>query len=87
MRSFQRRETLDPVPGSIVATLRRIDVAAGAEARYLDQLPQLLDALRDCRRACSSRPGRRSFVRSRVSAAPLYGIDAWLSWPGSIFAI
>jgi Fic family protein len=50
MRSFQRRETLDPVPGSIVATLRRIDVAAGAEARYLDQLPQLLDALRESAR-------------------------------------
>lgn len=46
MRSFQRPSTLDPVPGDIVATLRRIDLAAGAEARYLDQLPQLLGALR-----------------------------------------
>jgi len=46
MRSFQRPSTLDPVPGDIVKTLRRIDQAAGAEARYADQLPQLLDALR-----------------------------------------
>jgi len=46
MRSFQRLDTLDPVPGAIVAVLRRIDLAAGAEARYADQLPQLLDALR-----------------------------------------
>jgi Fic family protein len=46
MRSFQRKSTLDPVPGDLVQTLRRIDRAAGAEARYTDQLPQLLDALR-----------------------------------------
>lgn len=46
MRSFQRRETLDPVPGDVVNTLRRIDRAAGAEASATDQLPQLLDALR-----------------------------------------
>lgn len=46
MRSFQRRRTLDPVPGHIVRTLRRIDRAAGAEAQHRDQLPQLLDALR-----------------------------------------
>jgi Fic family protein len=46
MRSFQRETTLDPVPGAIVATLRSIDRAAGAEARFVDQLPQLLDALR-----------------------------------------
>ncbi len=46
MRSFQRPDTLDPVPGAIVAALRAIDLAAGAEARYADQLPQLLDALR-----------------------------------------
>lgn len=46
MRSFQRPETLDPVPGDIVRTLRRIDLAAGAEASAADQLPQLLDALR-----------------------------------------
>lgn len=46
MRRFQRPSTLDPVPGDIVKTLRRIDRAAGAEARYVDQLPQLLDALR-----------------------------------------
>jgi Fic family protein len=47
MRSFQRPDTLDPVPGAIVAALRTIDRAAGAEARYADQLPQLLDALRE----------------------------------------
>ncbi len=47
MRSFQRSSTLDPVPGDIVATLRRIDLAAGAEARFADQLPQLLIALRE----------------------------------------
>lgn len=47
MRSFQRSTTLDPVPGVIVATLRAIDLAAGAEARYVDQLPQLLEALRE----------------------------------------
>ena len=46
MRSFQRRDTLDPVPGDAVRALRRIDRAAGAEAQYSDQLPQLLDALR-----------------------------------------
>jgi Fic family protein len=46
MRSFQRASTLDPVPGDVVAMLRRIDLCAGAEARYVDQLPQLLDALR-----------------------------------------
>lgn len=45
MRSFQRDSTLDPVPGDIVATLRTIDRSAGSEARYLDQLPQLLEAL------------------------------------------
>lgn len=38
MRSFQRPESLEPVPGDVVATLRRIDRAAGAEARYADQL-------------------------------------------------
>lgn len=47
MRSFQDRSTLDPVPAEIVAVLRRIDRAAGAESRYRDQLPQLLDALRE----------------------------------------
>ena len=47
MRSFQHPQTLDPVPGDIVTTLRRIDRAAGAEGRYVDQLPQLLDALRE----------------------------------------
>jgi Fic family protein len=46
MRSLQRIATLDPVPGDIVATLRTIDRSAGSEARYLDQLPQLLEALR-----------------------------------------
>lgn len=47
MRSFQRAETLDPVPGDVVRILRRIDQAAGAEARHADQLPQLLEALRE----------------------------------------
>ena len=47
MRSFQRAETLDPVPGDVVQILRRIDQAAGAEARHTDQLPQLLEALRE----------------------------------------
>ena len=47
MRSFQRTDTLDPVPGIVVAVLRAIDLAAGAEARYADQLPQLLEALRE----------------------------------------
>lgn len=46
MRSFQRAETLDPVPGDVVQVLRRIDQAAGAEARHANQLPQLLEALR-----------------------------------------
>jgi len=46
MRSFQRPSTLSPVPGDIVATLGKIDRAAGAEARYADQLPQFLDAIR-----------------------------------------
>jgi Fic family protein len=45
MRSFVRPSTLDPVPGDIVSVLRRIDTAAGAEARYADQLPQLLRGL------------------------------------------
>ena len=47
MRSFTRASTLDPVPGDIVILLRRIDIAAGAEARHVDQLPQLLGALRE----------------------------------------
>jgi Fic family protein len=47
MRSFQHAQTLDPVPGDVVALLRQIDRAAGAEGRYADQLPQLLDALRE----------------------------------------
>ncbi len=47
MRSFARTSTLDPVPGDIVSLLRRIDMAAGAEARYLDQLPRLLGALKE----------------------------------------
>ena len=47
MRSFQHPQTLNPVPGDIVVTLRRIDRAAGAEGRYADQLPQLLNALRE----------------------------------------
>lgn len=47
MRSFTRANTLDPVPGDIVSLLRRIDRAAGAEARHIDQLPQLLSALQE----------------------------------------
>lgn len=47
MRSFTHTSTLDPVPGGIVRLLHRIDMAAGAEARYLDQLPQLLGAMRE----------------------------------------
>lgn len=47
MRSFQRSETVDPVPGDVVGTLGRIDRAAGAEARHRDQLPRLLEALRE----------------------------------------
>jgi Fic family protein len=47
MRSFQSTYTLDPVPGDVVALLRRIDRAAGAEGQHRDQLPQLLSALRD----------------------------------------
>jgi len=47
MRSFQHTQTLDPVPGDVVALLRQIDRAAGAGGRYADQLPQLLDALRE----------------------------------------
>jgi len=46
MRSFQRASTLDPVPAVVVQSLRRIDRAAGAESRYIDRMPQLLDALR-----------------------------------------
>jgi Fic family protein len=47
MRSFQHPQTLGPVPGDIVALLRRIDRAAGAEGHNTDQLPQLLQALRE----------------------------------------
>lgn len=47
MRSFQHRSTCDPVPARIVALLRQVDRAAGAEARHFDQLPQLLAALRE----------------------------------------
>jgi len=46
MSSFQNPSRLDPVPGDLVAALRRVDRAAGAESSYADQLPQLLDALR-----------------------------------------
>ncbi|MGI8793370.1 MAG: Fic family protein [Acidimicrobiales bacterium] len=47
MRSFQHPRTLAPVPGDAVTILRRVDLAAGGEARFADQLPQLLDALRE----------------------------------------
>ena len=43
MRSFQGRDTLDPVPGRVVTLLQRIDRAAGAEASYADQLPRLFE--------------------------------------------
>lgn len=44
MRSFQNGHPLDPVPGVVVLQLRSIDRSAREEARYLDQLPQLLEA-------------------------------------------
>lgn len=47
MRSFARPLTLDPVPGDVVSLLRRIDLAAGAEARHIHQLPQLLGSLQE----------------------------------------
>ncbi len=47
MRSFQDTKTLEPVPGAIVALLRQIDRSAGAQAQNADQLPQLLQALRE----------------------------------------
>jgi Fic family protein len=47
MRSFQQPTALDPVPASIVIELRSIDLAAGGEARHVDQLPELLAALRE----------------------------------------
>jgi hypothetical protein len=47
MRSFQRASTLDPGAGDVVGLLRAIDRSVGSEARHLDQLPQLLGALRD----------------------------------------
>jgi Fic family protein len=47
MRSFQDDHTLNPVPADVVASLRRIDIAAGGELRYADQLPQLLLLLRE----------------------------------------
>lgn len=45
MRSFQRPQTLDPVPGDVVRALHLIDRSAGAESSHADQLPQLLNAL------------------------------------------
>lgn len=45
MRSFQGSATLDPVPGDVVQLLRRIDRAAGSEARHAHQLPELLRTL------------------------------------------
>jgi len=46
MRSFEHSHTFDPVPGSIVGLLRRIDRGAGGESQHADQLPQLLASLR-----------------------------------------
>lgn len=53
MRSFQRSETFDPVPGDVVTLLRRIDLAAGGEGRYSDQLPELLSGLAEEARVLS----------------------------------
>ena len=50
MRSFSGYH-LDPVPGDVVAVLRRLDRASGAEGSYADQLSQLLDTLREQARA------------------------------------
>lgn len=50
MRSFQRPSTFDPIPASVVTLLRRIDRSAGAEAAHRQQVPQLLDALRETAR-------------------------------------
>jgi Fic family protein len=63
MRSFQHPRTLDPVPGDVVAILRRIDRAAGAEGRYADQLPQLLNALRE-----------QSRVESIIASSAIEGV-------------
>jgi Fic family protein len=63
MRSFQHPQTLDPVPGDVVAILRRIDRAAGAEGRYADQLPQLLNALRE-----------QSRVESIIASSAIEGV-------------
>ena len=50
MRSFQWRETVDPVPGAAVVRLSRIDRAAGSESRHADQLPELLAGLAESAR-------------------------------------
>lgn len=63
MRSFQNVETFDPVPGDIVTVLRRIDRASGAEARYRDQLPQLLAAL-----------GEQARVESVTASSAIEGV-------------
>lgn len=47
MRSLQTPPAFEPVPSSIVVLLREIDRAAGGEARHRDQLPQLLERLRE----------------------------------------
>ena len=47
MRSFLQPTTFDPVPASVVALLRRVDFAAGGEALFRDQVPELLGSLRD----------------------------------------
>lgn len=47
MRSFQLPSALEPVPADVVVLLRAIDRAAGGERWYQDQLPQLLDRLRE----------------------------------------
>lgn len=45
VRSFQRGGTIDPVPAAVVALLRRIDLGAGSESHYADQMPELLRGL------------------------------------------
>jgi Fic family protein len=47
MRSFLHPQTFDPVPGDVVTTLRQVDRSAGAEGRFADQLPQLLNSLQE----------------------------------------
>ncbi len=63
MKSFLRVSTLDPVPGEVVRTLGRVDHAAGSEARHLDQVPQLLEAL-----------GEQARVESITASSAIEGV-------------